>query len=60
MEGFAQNNDIYFIIVTHPNKPTKNGSDKIYDEPDVYSLARVVCGIIKWIIFFVLIDQIFL
>lgn len=37
---FAQNNDIYFIIVTHPNKPTKNGSDKIYDEPDVYSLAR--------------------
>jgi len=36
---FVQNNDLYSMIVTHPNKPQKNGTNKVYSEPDVYDLA---------------------
>lgn len=43
VKRFAQNNDIFFIIVTHPNKPTRifnkqQGSEKIYEEPTAYDL----------------------
>jgi len=36
---FAQNQDIFFIICAHPNKPEKSGTARIFDEPSVYDLA---------------------
>lgn len=36
---FAQNQDIFFIICAHPNKPEKSGTTKVFDEPNIYSLA---------------------
>lgn len=36
---FAQNQDIFFIICAHPNKPQYSGSSKKYDEPSIYDLS---------------------
>lgn len=36
---FAQNQDIFFVICAHPNKPEKSGTARIFDEPSVYDLA---------------------
>lgn len=43
VKRFAQNNDIFFVIVTHPNKPIRiynkqQGAEKIYEEPTAYDL----------------------
>jgi hypothetical protein len=39
MKRFAQNQDIFFIICAHPNKPIKSGTNKVYEEPTAYDLA---------------------
>ena len=36
---FAQNQDIFFVICAHPNKPQHSGSSKKYEEPTAYDLA---------------------
>ena len=39
IKRFAQNQDIFFLICAHPNKPQKSGTKKVYDEPTAYDLA---------------------
>lgn len=39
VKRFAQNNDIFFLIVTHPKSPVRSASSKIYEEPTAYELA---------------------
>jgi hypothetical protein len=39
VKRFAQNNDIFFLIVTHPKSPVRSGNSKIYEEPTAYELA---------------------
>ena len=36
---FAQDQDIYAIIVHHPKTPMSNGTTKVYSEPDVFTLS---------------------
>lgn len=35
---FAQNHDVVFVIVAHPNKPQKANSENKYDEPTVFDI----------------------
>ena len=39
VKRFAQNQDIFFLMCVHPNKPQRSGSSKVYDEPSMYDLA---------------------
>ena len=39
LKRFAQNQDIFFCVCMHPNKPQKSGTTKVYDEPSMYELA---------------------
>ena len=39
VKRFAQNQDIFFVICVHPNKPQRGGTNKVYDEPNMYDMA---------------------
>lgn len=39
VKRFTQNNNIFFLIITHPKTPIRNKSANIYDEPTAYEIS---------------------